>query len=218
MKASHFTFSTAVTFAALLSLVVAPSTRAQVRGGSAPSAATAPPDLKLVPVGQFGVVSMNVPAELEEDGPPSTESNRNGDVTWTHYSRLWEGKGLPDKVVFYVNTWEADWAKVTGQKEDVTPEALLSAEYLTARARKESGEEPIEELTDLELSGVRGLYEVRGLGDTASGHGNTGRVFLGWHTYRNYRGRPQEINIGVFGGRKDLDRLRKVIQSVKLSN
>jgi hypothetical protein len=216
MKTSSFPYS--VAFAVLLSFVAIPSPRAQLKGGAGAAGGAAPPDLKGVPIGQWGIVSISVPAELEEDGLPSTEPNRNGDVTWTHYSRLWERKGLSDKVVFYVNTWDADWAKVTGQKKDVTPEALLIAEYLTARERKESGKEPIEELTDLELGGVRGLYEVRGLDELDRGRKGGERVFLGWHAYRNYRGKPQEINIGVFGGRKDLDRLKKVIQSVKVSN
>jgi hypothetical protein len=159
------------------------------------------------------VVGISVPAEFVEE-PPATESKKNEKVTWTEYSRTWEKRRALGRssILLTISTWDADWATVTGQKTDVTPEKLLLAEFLTALEKKGKGENPVEEITDLELSGVRGLYEVVGYRDDA------GRVFLGWHTYRNYRGKPQQISVGIFGERRDFDRLKSVIQSLKLSN
>lgn len=152
---------------------------------------------------------MTLPAESSEESP-SSEAQRNGDVTWTHYSYAWtaaaEKRDLRLDVYVFVTNWDKDFPPEAGGG---SPDNMLEQSYRTTERHKTSGE--IDELRYLELDGVKGLL-VR-----SPQAQDKNRVLLSWVTYRYHRSKAQKLTISISGGRSDLERLMKVISSVRLA-
>ncbi len=159
-------------------------------------------------------LTMSLPNDLSEE-TPSSEPEKNGNVTWTHYSYEWKteaGKpeaGKPDlriSVYVFVTNWDNDFPPEAGGG---TPDAILERSYITTERHKNSGE--IEELRYLELDGVKGLF-LR-----APKPQDKNRINLVWETVRYHKNKAQKLSISISGGRSDLERLMKLIDSVRLA-
>lgn len=165
-------------------------------------------DWKIVTVPIAGL-TMSLPTESSEESP-SSEAKKNGDVTWMHYSYEWKtgdaNRDLRLNVYVFITNWDKDFPPEAGGG---SPDNMLEQSYTTTERHKTSGE--VDELRYLELGGVRGLF-VR------SPHPqNQNRILLSWITYRYHRSKAQKLTISVYGGRNDLERLMKVISSVKFA-
>jgi hypothetical protein len=154
-------------------------------------------------------LTMTLPAESSEESP-SSEPQKNGDVTWTHYSYEWRTgeakRELRLDVYVFVTNWDKDFPPEAGGG---STENMLERSYKTTEPSKTSGE--IDELRYLELDGVKGLL-VRGPQPQ-----DKNRISLNWVTYRYHRNKAQKLTISIHGGRSDLERLMKVIGSVRLA-
>ncbi|HEY5073659.1 MAG TPA: hypothetical protein VII34_03110 [Pyrinomonadaceae bacterium] len=154
-------------------------------------------------------LTMTLPAESSEESP-SSEAQKNGDVTWMHYSYEWrtteEKRDLRLDIYVFVTNWDKDFPPEAGGG---STDNMLEQSYTTTERHKTSGE--VEELRYLELDGVKGLF-VRGPLPQ-----DKNRISLAWVTYRYHRNKAQKLTISIYGGRSDLERLMKVINSVRLA-
>jgi hypothetical protein len=154
-------------------------------------------------------LTFTLPTESSEESP-SSEPEKNGDVTWTHYSYEWKTESnkrdLPLNVYVFITNWDNGFPPEAG---GVHPDVILEQSYTVTERDKKSGE--IEELRYLELDGVKGLF-VRG-----PNRQDKNRISLVWVTYRYHRNKAQKLTISISGGRSDLERLMKVINSVRLA-
>jgi hypothetical protein len=154
-------------------------------------------------------LTMTLPAESSEESP-SSEAQKNGDVTWTHYSYEWrtaeEKRDLRLDVYVFVTNWDKDFPPEAGGG---STDNMLEQSYITTERHKTSGE--IDELRYLELDGVKGLLMRSPQAQ------NKNRVLLSWITYRYHRSKAQKLTISISGGLSDLERLMKVISSVRLA-
>jgi hypothetical protein len=165
-------------------------------------------DWKVVTV-PIADLTMSLPTESSEVSP-SSEPTRNGDVTWTHYSYEWKTEGekrdLRLSVYVFVTNWDNDFPPEAGGG---SPDVMLEQSYTATERHKNSGE--IEELRYLELDGVKGVFF------RAPNRQDKNRINLVWETVRYHRSKAQKLTISIYGGRSDLERLMKVINSVRLA-
>lgn len=154
-------------------------------------------------------LTITLPTESSEESPAS-EAQKNGDVTWTHYSYEWrtaeEKRDLRLDVYVFVTNWDKDFPPEAGGG---STDNMLEKSYTTTERHKTSGE--IDELRYLELDGVKGLL-VRGPHPQ-----DKNRILVSWIAYRYHRSKAQKLTISIYGGRNDLARLMKVISSVKFA-
>jgi len=154
-------------------------------------------------------LTMTLPAESSEESP-SSEAQKNGAVTWMHYSYEWrtteEKRDLRLDIYVFVTNWDKDFPPEAGGGSTDT---MLEQSYTTTERHKTSGE--IEEVRYLELDGVKGLFVRAPLPQDKN------RISLAWVTYRYHRNKAQKLTISIYGGRSDLERLMKVINSVRLA-
>jgi hypothetical protein len=154
-------------------------------------------------------LTMTLPTESSEESP-SSEPQKNGDVTWTHYSYEWrtaeEKRDWRLDVYVFVTNWDKDFPPEAGGG---STDNMLERSYKTTEPSKTSGE--IDELRYLELDGVKGLL-VRGAQPQ-----DKNRISVNWVTYRYHRKKAQKLTIAIRGARGDLERLMKVIGSVRLA-
>jgi hypothetical protein len=165
-------------------------------------------DWKIVSV-PIADLTMTLPAESSEESP-SSEPQRNGDVTWTHYSYEWrtaeEKRDLRLDIYVFVTNWDKDFPPEAGGG---STDNMLEQSYTATERHKTSGE--VEDLRYLELDGVKGLLLRGPLPQDKN------RISLDWVTYRYHRNKAQKLTIAIRGGRSDLERLMKVINSVRLA-
>jgi len=154
-------------------------------------------------------LTMTLPVELSGESP-SSEPKKNGDVTWTDYSYEWKTKGeKPDlrlSVYVFITNWDNDFPPEAG---GVSRDAMLEQSYTATERHKNSGE--IEELRYLVLDGVKGVFF------RAPNRQDKNRINLVWETVRYHKNKAQKLSISIYGGRSDLERLMKVINSVRLA-
>ncbi len=117
---------------------------------------------------------------------------------------------MPFEGYFSITTWNVDFAKgLDLRPEAATPENLLAVEHSSNVRRKNSGEEPIEEASALEVNGVKGNFFRAKYGE------NKSQIMMGWYTYRYYKNNAQKINITVICSKNDLQKSMQIIQSIK---
>lgn len=144
---------------------------------------------------------LTVPAELKEE--VSSQPNKNGDVTWTVHYFTWTKRRVPLEVDVIVTNWDKDFPPEAGGG---SPEELLAQRYAATQQEKSAGA-PIEELSYLEVGGVKGILFRAGQLDDHN------KVWLSWQTLRYHKGKAQQLSISVRGIRSDLDKLMNVISS-----
>jgi hypothetical protein len=153
---------------------------------------------------------LTLPAELSE-GASISEPKKYGDVTWTDYSYEWKTQGdkrdlaLDVYVLVSITNWDNGFPAELGGG---SPEAILERRYAGTEANKKSGK--IEELTLLEVDGVKGIFfrEPESL--------DKNRIQLYWSTYRYHKTKAQHLSILIHGVRSDSDALMKIISSARL--
>jgi hypothetical protein len=154
-------------------------------------------------------LTFTLPTEASEESP-SSEPKKNGDVTWTDYSYEWktesEKRDLRLNMYVFITNWDNGFPPEAG---GVSPDVILEQSYTVTERGKKISE--IEELRYLELDGVKGLF-MRG-----PMRQDKNRISLVWVTYRYHRNKAQKLTISIYGGRSDLERLMKVINSVRLA-
>lgn len=155
----------------------------------------------------IGDLVLTVPAQLSEE--VSSDPSKNGDVTWTTYYFTWVRQRLALTVDVTVTNWDKDFPPETG---GLRPEALLEQRYALTEREKSSGQAPIEELSYLELDGVKGIFF------RATQFDDKNRIWLNWQTLRYHKDKAQQLSISVRGLRSDLDNLRTVIESVSFAD
>jgi hypothetical protein len=154
-------------------------------------------------------LTMTLPIELSGESP-SSEAKKNGDVTWTDYSYEWKTKGeksdLRLNLFVFVTNWDNKFPPEAG---GVSLDVMLEQSYAATERHKNSGE--IEELRYLELNGVKGVFF------RAPNRQDKNRINLVWETVRYHKNKAQKLSISIYGGRSDLARLMKVINSVRFA-
>jgi hypothetical protein len=165
-------------------------------------------DWKIVTV-PIADLTISLPTESSEESP-SSEAQKNGDVTWTNYSYEWktasQKRDFRLSVYVFVTNWDNDFPPEAGGG---SPDNMLERSYKTTERHKTSGE--IDELRYLELNGVKGVFF------RAPNHQDKNRINLVWETVRYHKNKAQKLSISIYGGRNDLERLMKVINSVRLA-
>jgi hypothetical protein len=157
-------------------------------------------------------LTLSLPPELSKESS-SNEPHRNGDVTWTNYDYTWEKpRENTDLPRYEINVSVTNWDKgFPPQAGGLSPEALLELDYSTDERYKNDGTAPIEELSYLEIDGVKG--ELFRAGD----RDDKNRIWLNWHTFRHHKDKAQKLAITVFGERSNLEKLTEIIRSAKLA-
>jgi hypothetical protein len=157
-------------------------------------------------------LSLTMPTELSKESS-SNEPNRNGDVTWTEYDYTWEkpreDRDLPRyEVNVSVTNWDNDFP---ANPVRLSPEAMLEMDYSADERYKNEGTAPIEELSYLEIDGVKGEFF------RAVDRDDKNRIWLSWHTFRHHRDKAQRLAIRVYGERSNLEKLTQIVRSAKLA-
>jgi hypothetical protein len=106
----------------------------------------------------------------------------------------------------FITNWDNDFPPEAG---GVSPDVMLEQSYIATERHKNSGE--IEELRYLELDGVKGVFF------RAPNRQDKNRINLVWETVRYHKNKAQKLTISIYGGRSDLERLMRVINSVRLA-
>lgn len=170
---------------------------------------------KTVRIGKWGVASLTLPAHLAELKESSVPEKDKG-VDWVYYYRIWQ-KPLKNEddlrfdVNFFVTTWDADFAKVTGlSPEAATPENLLSRDHANDEMARAQGVPPIiEEVHYLELDNVRGsFYRTEHMADRRL-------IRASWYTFRYHNNKAQKINIVITGARTGQAEIMRILSSIK---
>ena len=161
-------------------------------------------DQKIVTV-PIADLTLTLPTELTEENP-SIEPQKNGDVTWTNYDYVWRKNDLGLEVSVHITNWDKDFPPEAG---GISPEAMLEQYYAAGEREKSRGE--IEEVSYLELDGVKGVF------GRVPYPGDKNTISLNWQTFRYHKGKAQRLNIMVRGVRSDLEKLMKMINSARLA-
>lgn len=157
-------------------------------------------------------LTLALPPELSKESS-SNEPNRNGEVTWTTYDYTWETPPEnSDLRRYHVNVSVTNWDKgFPAEARGLSPEALVELDYSADERHKKEGTEPIEELSYLEIDGMKGEFF------RAGDHEDKNRVWLNWHTFRYHKDKAQRLAIRAFGQRSDLEKLTQIIHSARLA-
>jgi len=168
-------------------------------------------DWKIVNVA-IADLTLSLPPELSKESS-SNEPTRNGDVTWTSYDYTWEKpREDPDLPRNEVNVSVTNWDKgFPAQARGLSPEAMLELDYAADERYKNDGTAPIEDLSYLEIDGVKGEFF------RAGDREDKDKIWLNWHTFRYHKDKGQKLAITVFGERSNLEKLTEIIRSAKLA-
>ncbi|MGI8786479.1 MAG: hypothetical protein ACR2HG_01790 [Pyrinomonadaceae bacterium] len=139
-----------------------------------------------------------------------------------NYERQNDGKATAPRLEFSIDitNWKGEKVRdeYQGKMEELTPAQLFEIDYNATKRQMESGKFPIEELSNVEIGGVKGAYILAAdnLSDM-KGKNPTSRIRLIWQTYRLYKGNVQRILLFVDGQREELETVKKIINSFEFS-
>ena len=157
-------------------------------------------------------LTLSLPPELSKESS-SSEPNKNGDVSWTNHYYTWaKPSENPSSPPYEAEVSITNWDKgFPPEAHGLSPEAMLELDYSADERQKNNGTAPIEELSYLEIDGVKGDFFRAGEGADKT------QVWLHWHTFRFHKDKAQRLVIKVSGERGNLEKLKEIIRSARLA-
>jgi hypothetical protein len=157
-------------------------------------------------------LTLSLPPELSKESS-SSDPIKNGDVTWTNHYYTWakpndNSDSPPYEAEVSLTNWDKDFPP---EARGLSPEAMLALDYSGDERQKNNGTAPIEELSYLEIDGVKGEFFRAGEGEDKN------RIWLHWHTFRYHKDKAQRLVIRVAGERNNLAKLTEIIHSARLA-
>ncbi len=126
-------------------------------------------ELRTVRIRKWGIESLSLPAGIAERVELTKLPNDNGvPSTYYYFSWYWDTPPTSRKMRSFgmsisVTAWDADFPKVRSLKpEEATSENLLRLDLLEDERTKRESVIPIEEVSYLELNGLRGVFTRAG--------------------------------------------------------
>ena len=168
---------------------------------------------------EFSVpADMKETSETPEDNPNSPDENVGGG-TKTFERPLNSRLKIP-RLELSVNITSRKGEKIKTEYEsgqvELTPEQVLETEFIGDTGEVERADSPQTEAKYLEIAGQKGIFVVRNASFEA---GKTikpeNQIIVIWGTYRVFKGNVQQVMVSLEGKRKELETMKKVINSFK---
>lgn len=169
-------------------------------------------------------VAFSLPPQLKfaSETPENNESRPDG---YFGATRIYE-KNPPVAAVanlelmISITNWKGEKFKIDeeNRKLELTPEQMLEIDHSADQRNMLQADSPIEAVEYFEAGGLKGTYvlanEKFGKAKVKS---PATRIRVLWQTFRIYQGNIQRISLALSGQRKELETMKKVIQSLKFA-
>lgn len=169
-------------------------------------------------------LEFSVPSDMKESIKPPEDNTNSADEYVSGGAKRFE-RPLNSKLkITYldlsvnVTSWKGEKVKTEFEsgKVELSPEQMLQLDFIGDTSGVEKADSPQIEAKYLEIDGQKGIFSVRNLSLEA---GKTikpeNTILVVWGTYRVFKGNVQQVIVGFEGKRKDLEVMKKVINSFK---
>ena len=169
-------------------------------------------------------LAFSVPPDMKETSEPPTDNPNSSDENISGGEKTFE-RSLNSKLKIprldlsvSVTTRKGEKMKTEFESGEVelSPEQMLELDFIGDTNGVERADSTQIEAKYLEIDGQKGIFSIRNMSLEA---GKTikpeNKILVVWGTYRIFKGNIQQVMVGLEGKRKDLEVMKKVINSFK---